>query len=442
MIYITILAATVTGMYYLAYHNKVYPGIYVGGMHIGNRTKEEVEGYFKEKNKKIDATRIIFNWNGRRWEISGREAGLNYDAKKIANQTFAIGREGNIFINTILLANIFFRPIHLAENYNFSEEKITSNLKNIAREIDTAPIEGLYEYQNGRITAFKPSYSGRAVNITGAKELLKKSLQTTTPILTLELPVMTVKPKIDTGEIDKLGIKDLIGKGESYFFDSIPSRIYNIKLGASKFHGLLISPNEVFSFNQNIGTVSAYTGFKQAYVIEKGKTVLGDGGGVCQVSTTLFRATLAAGLPIIERVPHAYRVGYYEYKSPIGFDASVYDPKPDFRFKNDTGHHILIQTNYDEENMKLTFELYGTSDGRVATMSSPVFVSQAPAPTPVYQDDPTLPKGTEKQVDTAHAGAKVYFTRTISKPGTEPITETIWSNYQPWAAVILRGTKE
>jgi vancomycin resistance protein YoaR len=203
---------------------------------------------------------------------------------------------------------------------------------------------------------------------------------------------------------------------------------------------VLIKPNETFSFLSAVGSITKLDGYKEAYVIKGGKTVLGDGGGVCQVSTTLYRAALYAGLPIVERVPHSYRVGYYE--PPVGFDATIYQPGgPDLKFKNDTGNYILIQTFVDEENMSLTFDFYGTSDGRVTQISDPVVVSTSPPPPTKYQDDPTLPAGTEKQIDTAHAGAKVYFTRRVVRANDILINEKVWSSYIPWAAVILRGIK-
>src|SRR6185369_9618298 len=119
----------------------------------------------------------------------------------------------------------------------------------------------------------------------------------------------------------------------------------------------------------------------------------GDGGGVCQVSTTLFRAALNAGLPIVERHAHAYRVGYYEEDSPPGFDATVYVPSVDLKFKNDTDHYLLIQTVIDPQELRLTFNLYGTKDDRKVTVTTPVVTNFRPAPADLYQDDPTLPKG-------------------------------------------------
>jgi vancomycin resistance protein YoaR len=207
-------------------------------------------------------------------------------------------------------------------------------------------------------------------------------------------------------------------------------------------NGILIKPGEEFSFDKAVGDVSSLTGYKQAYVIQNGRTVLGDGGGVCQVSTTFFRAILDAGYPITERNPHAYRVHYYEEDSGPGIDAAIYTPTVDLKFKNDSGHYLLVQSYIDTEEMRLTFELYGTKDGREVTIGKPVILSQSPAPEPLYQDDPTLPKGQIKQVDFAAPGAKVYFTREVKKNGEVIISDKFTSNYRPWQAVYLRGTKE
>ncbi|MBI2033032.1 MAG: VanW family protein, partial [Candidatus Levybacteria bacterium] len=151
---------------------------------------------------------------------------------------------------------------------------------------------------------------------------------------------------------------------------------------------------------------------------------------------------LNAGLPIVERHAHAYRVHYYEEDSPPGIDATIYVPTVDFKFKNDTGHYILIQNVVDPISLRLTFFLYGTKDNRQVTLSEPVITSQTPAPEPLYQDDPTLPKGTVKQVDFAASGASVFFTREVKKNGETIISEKFVSNFKPWQAVYLRGTKE
>ncbi len=170
--------------------------------------------------------------------------------------------------------------------------------------------------------------------------------------------------------------------------------------------------------------------------------MLGDGGGVCQVSTTFFRAILNAGFPVVERNAHAYRVHYYEDDLGPGIDAAIYSPNIDLKFKNDSGHHILIQSSVNDAAEQVTFEFYGTSDGRVATISKPVILSQSPAPETLYQDDPTLPQGELRQVDFSAPGAKVYFTYSVMKEGKQIISDKFVSNYRPWQAIFLRGTKQ
>ena len=273
--------------------------------------------------------------------------------------------------------------------------------------------------------------------ISGNLRTLEALEEKTAP---LDIPVETTPPEIQTADVNNLGIKEMIGKGSSRFAGSIASRIYNIGLASSKFNGILVAPEEVFSFNNALGDVSGYTGYKQAYIIKDGKTILGDGGGVCQVSTTLFRAALAAGLPIVERRAHSYRVSYYEQDSAAGLDATVFAPTTDLKFKNNTPGHLLIQTRFDPKALTLVFEIYGTDDGRIASTTKPVVTSVVPPPPDLYQDDPTLPQGTVKQVDFKAWGAKASFDYVVKKDGEVIFEKTFYSNFKPWQAVYLRGT--
>jgi len=150
---------------------------------------------------------------------------------------------------------------------------------------------------------------------------------------------------------------------------------------------------------------------------------------------------LAAGLPIEERAAHAYRVGYYEVKYQPGFDATVFQPSPDFKFRNDTNAYILIQTVYDEKAQYLSFELYGTSDGRKVEISKARVWDVTPPPPDLYQDDPTQPVGKVVQTEHAAWGAKVAFDWKVTRGDEILQQKTFYSNYSPWQAVFLRGTK-
>ncbi|OGM07033.1 hypothetical protein A2130_04410 [Candidatus Woesebacteria bacterium GWC2_33_12] len=329
---------------------------------------------------------------------------------------------------------------------DYSQELIEGQIKKASRAVNRNPQDSVFIVENNIVQEFTPSKDGITINedklVENIKVAMDDLLNSDSKAITLEIPVVIYPAKIKNEDVNDLGINTLLGRGNSNFKGSIPNRIYNVDLAQSRFKGVLIPPNEEVSFNNILGDVSSLTGYKAAYVIKDGKTVLGDGGGVCQVSTTLFRALLNAGLPIIERRAHAYRVGYYEQGFPPGLDATVYSPTTDLKFKNDTPAYILIQPTINLANLTLTFEIYGTSDGRVATTSKPIISSQTAPPADLYIDDPTLPAGTVKQIEHKAWGAKVTFDYNVVKNGETIISQRFVSNYRPWQAIYLRGTAQ
>jgi len=425
---------------------KIYPGVRIEGKDFGGKSPKDVEDYFHQKNSQISLT-FTFHYQGETATISAQDLKWGYDERLISAQAFSFGRSGN------LLSDIYQKAFSLKNGYNLSssfcydEQRLTVFLENLAKKIDIPPQEALFRFANGRVLAFRPSTSGQVLDI----ETTKKEVHSALPLLEegklpafleIELPVKAVEPKVNTAEANNLGIKESVGRGTSRFSGSIANRIHNIQLATSRLNGILVTPSEEFSFDKALGDVSKFTGYKEAYIIKEGRTILGDGGGVCQVSTTFFRALLDAGLPITERHPHSYRVAYYEQGSPVGFDASVYDPQWDLKFKNDTGSYLLIQSFTDLKTATLIFELYGTKDGRITTTSKPEVKNQVPPPEDLYQDDPNLPKGEVKQIDWKATGADVSFLRIVKRNGKVLINEVFSSHYQPWQAVFLRGTKE
>src|SRR3990167_2895776 len=332
----------------------------------------------------------------------------------------------------------------LDKDNGFNLLKITQEVEKIEKQVNREPENSVFVFKEGRAEEFVASKDGVGVDkqtlanaFTDNIKVLETGLETS---VSVSLPVVTTSPDITTSEVNNLGIKELIGRGESKFAGSIASRIHNIGLASLKFNGVLVEPGKEISFNDILGDVSSYTGYKQAYVIKDGKTVLGDGGGVCQVSTTLFRAILDAGLPVVERRAHSYRVGYYEQDSPAGLDATVFAPSTDLKFKKDTPGHLLIQPTFDGKAQTLVFEIYGSDDGRVATTTKPKVSGVTPAPPDLYVDDPTLPAGVVKQIDFKAAGAKASFDYNVTRGGEEIYSKTFVSSYRPWQAVYLRGT--
>lgn len=246
------------------------------------------------------------------------------------------------------------------------------------------------------------------------------------------LPARYTPPKPSLRELYALGVREHLATGETDFKGSHPNRVHNIRLAASRLDALLIPPG-AFSFNGALGEVSERTGYKEAFVIVGDRTEQGVGGGVCQVSTTLFRAAYLAGLPILERYPHSYQVRYY---TPPGLDASVYQPWRDLRFLNDTPGHLYLQASLQGSGLR--FHLFGTKD-RTVRLEGPVVLERKP-PLPERRIlDPSLSFGAVKQVDFAAEGLTLYWRRAVRYRDGREKTDLLRSTYQPWGAVFLVG---
>ena len=331
----------------------------------------------------------------------------------------------------------------------FLDERIRSLIEGWAKSIDRLPQDAAFQYVGGRVMSFKTHKDGLQLDQEGALPAIVQALESAgdpstgsgqeSQNLVVTLEVIKTQPEVTLDEVNNLGIKELLGRGSSTYRGSIAGRVYNVGLSANRINGALVKPGEEFSFNATVGEVSGVTGYKPSYVIKQGATVLDDGGGVCQTSTTTFRAALNAGLPITARRAHSYRVGYYEQNAKAGLDATVYSPTTDLRFVNDTGHHLLIQTIVNSGSRALTVEIYGTSDGRQGQILNHRVWDIVPAPPPRYQDDPSLAPGQLKQVDYAATGAKAKFDYVVTRGGETITSKTFYSNFQPWQAVYLRG---
>ncbi len=250
-------------------------------------------------------------------------------------------------------------------------EGLSSYLKNtIVPEIDQPAQNARFalddsDPDNIRVTQFELPQTGQKLNLSKTTSNLAANLAKSKNYAALNVEV--TEPEInEMNDIEQLGLTSLLSVGESDFQGSPKNRIHNISIGANRYHGLLIPPDVEFSFNEHLGPVNASQGFLPELVIKKNVTTPEYGGGLCQVSTTMFRAALNAGLEITQRRNHAYAVRYY---GKPGLDATIYPPYTDLRFVNNTPGYILVQT--DIEDTKLTFELWGTHDGRQIEIDGP-----------------------------------------------------------------------
>lgn len=255
------------------------------------------------------------------------------------------------------------------EDVRISSEKMGEYLVSISPLVNIQPVNAKFKLVDGKAEEFVPSEYGRRLDVDTSKRIISDAI--INGLKEATLPVEIIEPAITLNRVNELGITTLIGRGESDFKGSPLSRIHNIKVGSAKYNGEILKPGETFSFNSILGEADEQSGYQPELVIKKGKLTYEYGGGLCQVSTTLFRAAIMAGLPILERRPHSFPVRYYD---PQGFDATIYPGVVDLKFKNDTLNHILIQSRI--EGTKLTFDIYGPTDSRKVALEGPIQYEQ------------------------------------------------------------------
>jgi vancomycin resistance protein YoaR len=312
------------------------------------------------------------------------------------------------------IQNLYAIPTSVTLSLN--KQAVKDYVANLAKGIDVAPRNAALTIDAGKATVFIASQNGAQLDQEATIKALETAVTKAADQRDIKLIVKVSKPDVSEETLNNLGIKELIGEGETTFPGSIAARVNNIKLGAALYNGLLLKPGDEFSFNQYFINVDAAHGWAPGLSIVGDKIEPIFGGGICQVSSTMYRAALLAGLPITARTNHAYAISWYSspYGAP-GVDATVYNPGVDFKFKNDTGNYILIQTVLNTATSDLKFDLYGTKtkSGRIR---GPFFIDgnndvTKPSTTIFYRDILDL-AGNVTQTDsvTTHYKSSLDFT--------------------------------
>jgi vancomycin resistance protein YoaR len=322
------------------------------------------------------------------------------------------------------------------------QSMIRERLEEIAEASRTGGTYPRVDWNNGDLIITEQGEPGRIVDTEQAEELVIDALAGINN-RTVDLPFQTADPVVTAENLDELGITELLAVGRSDFTGSAAYRITNIKAGMELLHGILLAPGEEFSFNESVGSINAANGFVEGYAIVQNRTQLEWGGGICQDSTTMFRAAFWAGLPITERWGHSFYIswydkyGYGEYGNGPGMDATIFTGGPDFKFLNDTGHWLLIQTNVNTARTLAEVRIYGTDPGRTVEFEGPViFNRQPPPPAPVFVANPSVPIGARYQSDTARSGMSIAFTRVIKQDGQEVDREEFLTVFKPWPNIF------
>lgn len=360
-----------------------------------------------------------------------------------ANKTFQIQPDdiaGMIeFVASLNQKNPLTQPKNIVSAYvllpEISQAKVDDLVSRIAGEVYQEPKDPKFQVSGGRVAAFQIGQTGYELEkekaISQIIEALKKDQKV------LELPVKVTESAFSSDDPAKLGLNDLISEGKTSWRGSPSNRIHNLTLGAEKISGTIVKPGEEFSTIKAIAPIDANAGFLPELVIKNSTEVKPEvGGGLCQVSTTLFRAVLNAGLKITARSPHSFRVSYYE--PPVGMDATIYDPAPDFRFVNNMSTPIFIWAIAG--NNSLIFQIYGTKDDRKIEVSEPSLYNYTSPGEAVYTVSDTLAPGQIRQTERATSGVSASFHYKVTSVSGEVLQEeTFVSKYVPIPNSYLYG---
>lgn len=312
---------------------------------------------------------------------------------------------------------------------------------------DSTEVKGTYprlNWNEGKLEIFQPGKPGKRIDEAQALNAVLEALNKPADQRTVTVNFREIPPPVTADNLDQLGITTLLGVGRSDFTGSAAYRVTNIQAGMRLLHGILIAPGEEFSFNQTIGRIDSSNGFVEGYAIIQNRTQLEWGGGICQDSTTVFRAAFWAGLPITERWGHSFYISWYDrygfgpYGDGPGMDATIFTGGPDLKFLNDTGGWILMQTMVDTRRNLAEVRLYGPETGRKVLLEGPVITNRTPPPTePVYVAVPYRPVGQPRQSDTARGGMDILFTRIVLGPdGKEIERREFVTRFKPWPDIF------
>lgn len=338
------------------------------------------------------------------------------------------------------------RSAHGGMTVTIDPDRLVKAVARLSQVVDSPSVEPQVAFRGGKLTILQEGQPGWRLRQNEAVEAISATLRL--PTRALALPVERITPQVTAKSLSTLGIVELVGEGKTSYAGSAAYRVTNIKAGIARMNGVLIPPDAVFSFNTQIGAIDETNGFVQGYAVIGNRTQLEWGGGVCQVSTTVFRAAFWSGLPIVERHTHPFYISWYDAfaypdgRSGPGMDATIFTGVLDFRFKNDTGRWLLMEAAFDDAAETMTVRLYGTKPNRVVNTSGPEITRQvAPPSQPVYVDDATLAAGTVKQTDYARKGMDIAVYRVITEDGAQRPPELFFTRFKPWPDVFVRGTK-
>jgi len=411
---------------YLYYNQRVYPGVQVKSFSLGNMTVSEAE-------ESLENLKMTFKGpRGEKISLSLAEMGVKPLVDIITYQAYQQGRDKKWPL-TYLERIRLIRGVEVPLLHRVDEEKLTKSVDELKKHLEREPKDASFKIVNHN-SKLVPEETGYRLE----KELLMQKiiscLSQKEGDLLINVPVEEIPPDITVSGLEQMGITEEMGSYTTYFDATYENRAHNIGLAAEELDQYLLPPGELFSFNRLIGDTGPEDGYREALIIRGGDYTTGYGGGICQVSSTLYNAALLSNLKIVERNNHRFRAHYIK----AGRDAAVYYGIYDLKFINNHDHHILINTGV--KNGQITIAMVGTPlEEEIEIMTREIEFIDPPQRVEITSD---LLWGEEEIIE-GIPGGKVETFRIVQPPDNKKIKEKLsLDNYYPYPAVIRRGKKE
>lgn len=334
------------------------------GISLDGKNKKDIQAIINQKITELDQKSLTYIFQNDKQTYTWKDLGINYKEKDIIDKIFK-EQEGNAINrykmrkqaeNGELKRDYKLTPqLNTTAYKSFMKDKYNETLKN--------PVNAELSIE-GTTVNISQSQNGEKIDKEKLTDLTQQAITSGTSDVTL--PVTLLKPERSTEDIQKMGIKEVIAEYSTPMAGRNGNQSFNVNKSANTLSGVIVAPDETFSFNGRVGVTDAAHGYKSAAVYSQGKVIQSAGGGVCQVSSTLYSAALRADLGIVSRSNHSMPVNYL----PLGQDAAVADYGPDLKFKNNTGNHIYIQAF--SNGGSITTRIFGTNTGKNVEVSSQV----------------------------------------------------------------------
>lgn len=402
-------------------------GVSINNVAVGNMSVEQALITLQKKYPEEKFSNILLSYQEKNWLLKPQEINLRYDWQAVMAEAFLIGRQGSFLDKFKERYAVKKNGYNVPLAYKYDQEKLSSYLKEISQEVEVKPIEAQLLIKDDNTIEIKPEVVGLQLNLAKALNMFKAVIKT--EHWDIALPVEEEKPKVTEKILQERGIRTLLGSSASIYSMRNSNRAYNIQIAARAIDGIMLAPGEVFSFNKIVGARSQEAGYKTAGVIVNNQVVDGLGGGVCQVSSTLYNAVLLSNLQIVERTSHSRPVSYY----PLGLDATVAYNYLDFKFKNNTPYYVIIKAS--SGNGRVAIRLFGHTAPPAVSLSNQIVNNISPTSKTVK--DASLPSGHTVVEKRALNGYRVETW--CSSGGKKEKVAT--SFYAPVSGVIRVGTQ-